>query len=256
MTETALAKTGSQTISVLGDVVTDLQLVAKNAEEMKLAQQSMAHWFAAKQKITERDADELQQNFEIAKRNGWKTDTLKRHARLAQKRVEFYEKCKLASEAGYCIMPNLPAEVFAIRTKKRLPKRDKSSWEGGIDDVRSESPAAGEGAYVDASPFMDTRQVRDGMDKETGELKYRTEYFASSFDDEIEFPISVAKPEIMNETSRAMALEVFDEIAVLPGRRGRGDPLVLGVIRHPDRTTWEDRRVTFLLAWYVDTGVL
>ncbi len=251
-----MTETGSQTISTIGDVVTDLQLVAQNAEDMKIAQQSMAHWFAAKQKMTERDADELQQNVEIAERNGWKLDTLKRHARIARKRVEFYEKCKLASEAGYCIIPNMPADVFVIRTKKKSPKRDTSKWENNIDELRSESPAAEEGRYVDAAPFIGSRQIPDGVDKETGKTKYRTEYYASHFDDEVEFPISIAKPEIMNATSQAMALNVFDEISMLPSRQQKGDPLVLGIIRHPMRDTWNDQRVTFLLAWYVDTSVL
>ena len=216
----------------------------------------MAHSFAAKKKMIERDADELQQNVDIAERNGWKTDTLKRHAHIALKRVEFYEKCKLASEAGYCIIPNMPAELFAVRTKKRTPKRDESRWEGNIDGLRSESPEAEEGRYVDALPFINDRQVPDGVDEKTGKTKYRTEYYASSFDDEVEFPISIAKPEIMTATSQAMAMNVFDEIAVMPGRQKKGDPFVLGIIRHPIRDKWNDQRVTFLLAWYVDTSVL
>lgn len=32
-----------------------------------------------------------------------------------------------------------------------------------------------------------------------------------------------------------------------------GDPLIVGIIRDPRRKNYEDRRATFLIAWYVDT---
>lgn len=77
---------------------------------------------------------------------------------------------------------------------------------------------------------------------------------------EVDFPITMAKPEIMQATTRAMALKIFDQFGILPaeanrtGPRPKGDPLVVAQIIDPRPTS--DRRVTFMIAWHLDTRVL
>lgn len=251
---TELIEAGSQTITVVPDIASDLQLVARDAEEMKAAQAQMAAWFAAKEQIAETDYEELSACLCTAEQNNWRLAPLKRQVQIARKRKEFYQKCRIACEAGYAIIPNLPADVFAIRTTKRKPKAMPGRWSRDRNQS-SEGPPAGEGDYVDATP-IEAEHSQIVRDPKTNEMTTTPVWLAAEFDDEIEFPISVAKPEVMSETARAMALKVFDEIAVLPERRKKGDPLVLGTIRKGWLPKYPENEITFLIAWYLDTRTL
>ena len=68
---------------------------------------------------------------------------------------------------------------------------------------------------------------------------------------DVVFPVRFARPELLEVTSEAMALKVFDEIGVLPRRRGR-DPVIVGRIIEPKTKS----RVSFLIGWYVNTAEL
>lgn len=256
---TELAQAGTQLAHVVADVTADVHLIARNAEEMKSATSSMAEWFRQKEDIAIKDAAELQAALNVAIDEGWRLDSLKRQVKIAKDRCRFYEKCRLAAEAGYCIVPNIPATLFAIRTTKWHP-RWQARWPGELTQ-RSEAPPAGEGEYFDADPICVTRSGPGSKPGET--ITFTTaEEFA-----EIEFPISVARPSVMTATAEAMAMKVFDELAVCVGgsdpltqdsqrsdRKRKGDPLVLGIVRKPGRSTWNDSRVTFLIAWHVNTA--
>jgi len=135
-------------------------------------------------------------------------------------------------------VPNMPVDVFAIRTSKHHPWADKPQ--------SSESPDVGEGRYVDSEPTVH-RQVEEK--DSSGNVLSRSHTFATGFE-EVDFPISVARPLVMSATVEAMALKCFDEIGVLPARRGKGDPIVLGIVKEKGR---DGRRISFLIAWYVDT---
>ena len=85
------------------------------------------------------------------------------------------------------------------------------------------------------------------------------EYFNKAFED-VEFPLDLAKPELMRITSEAMALKLFDEIGVLRVQRddtavAKGDPVILGRIIHPVGRDYNSARtrLTFFIGWYVDT---
>jgi len=262
MSSTEIATRGSEMTPAVADVAQDVRLVARDLEEMKAVTSAMAVWFASKEEIAMRDAVELDEAVAIAGKAGWATDGLKRQARIARDRVKFYTKCRLAAQAGYCVVPNMPATLFAIRTKKSFP-RGHASWESDLVQ-RSEAPAAGEGEYKDAQP---TTSRRSGPGSQPGE----TITFSSAEDwQEIEFPISIARPAVMSAAAQAMALKVFDELAIVLGnsdpltkaptrarRRGRGDPILLGIVRKPgDKSHWYDPRVSFLIAWDLDTSDL
>lgn len=246
---------GSLTTTVVADVTNDLHLIARNAEEMKAAQAAMTGWFASKLEIAERDHTDLCEALQVAIKEGFVTAPLKRQVTNARKRAEFYAKCREASAAGYAIVPNMPADIFAIRTNRAFPTRQSSDYRRSSFDERSEGPPLGDGEWKDSETL-----VRQSSWQETGKdgtAITRHRYYADEFPDEIEFPISVARPQIMSATAEAMALKCFDELAVLPGRRGKGDPLVLGYIRKPGSHLWDNNgRLTFLIAWYVDTRAL
>ncbi len=247
--------TTEMTAPVAKDVTDDLQLIAETPEEMQIAQSSMKQWCASKIAIMESDAQEIVDSVRVAEKNGWHTVVLKRQLKLAEKRIAFYQKIQCAVDAGYCIVPNFPVQIFAIRTTKALPERGTTTWPDDFPQS-SDNPPLGIGEYKDSIPMQDSEKVFTHRD-DKGVAQYKTVHFATEFDDEIDFPISVAKPLIMSSTARAMGLKCFDEIGVLPNRRViKQDPLVIGRIKDPRSTKYNERWVSFLIAWYIDTSVL
>lgn len=228
---------------VVADVTDELQLVARTPGEMKIAQASLAGWCRHKVEIAEKDAADMAESLHIAINAGFKIGPLERQERIARKRVDFYRKVQAAVEAGYCIVPNLPVDVFAIRTRKNSP-RFESSTQRNLQE--SEAPPLGDGSYVNSEPKFGsyTTKAKNWEGKEYDQQRFTPQDFQ-----DVEFPISVATPLVMSATVEAMALRCFDELGILPERRGKGDPIVVGIIKQPGR-----RPVSFLIAWYVDTG--
>jgi hypothetical protein len=261
------SETGTQALTTVRDQADDLELVACDAEEMKLAQGQMSSWFAEKKAIEERDLADLEASLQIASDHGWRTDALARQVRNAEKRVQFYDKCRLATEAGYCIVPNLPMRLFAIRTAKESPPSREVDRENVMQ--RSDAPPVGIGHNVSPDPTITERELirtTAGGGKVSDGWVYRPQEF-----EEVEFPIAIKHPRVMNETARAMAMKVFDEIGIVVDREAwwgkktvesahskvpKGDPLIVGVIRSPKRSKYDDRKISFLIAWHVDTRAL
>lgn len=238
---------------VAKDIAEDVHLVALNPAEMNASQQSLSTWFYNKAEILKRDAEELELTVATAKQTGFKSPgAIERQAKLTRRRVEFYEKCKAAVDAGYCLVPNFPVQAFVIRTTRKTPDKMEGSRSWDSRDQKSNSPALGIGEHKDASPVQSSYEYED-VDHQ-GKDVTKQAFYASDFQDEIDFPISVARPEIMTATAEAMALKCFDEIGVLPKRTiVRRDPIVVGIIRDPRTAKYNERFLTFLIAWTVDT---
>ncbi len=249
---------GGTTDEVLpvSDVAEDLELVARSPAEMRTAQARLAEWARQKISILERDLAELGTSLDVGSANGWNIKALDRQHSLCVKRINYYTKIQKAVEAGYCIVPNFPLDIFAIRTKRNRPLKDETDLSWGAHLQQSEAPPVGEGRYVSDRPTVFERTERK-TNPEGKEIAKKF-FFAEAFE-EVEFPIAVAKPAVMSATAEAMALKCFDEIGVLPARRGKGDPVVCGIIYDPRQKGsphFRARRVTFLLAWYLDTREL
>lgn len=231
----------------------ELEVSATTPLEMSQAQDSLIAWAKWKIGKMKQEARELAENLAIAIKNKWKTDTLRRHSALAVKRVTFYEKIKAALEAGYCIVPNFPIDLFAIRTDRKKPrsKWHFGSYEAGSFQFQQQSAQlpVGEGEYKSANPLVKTdvdTEVKDGFTK-----KHYTEH-ATDFG-EVEFPIQMARPKIMKAVSRAMALKIFDQFGLFA--QGIGDPIITGEIVDPRNTARSPihmRRVTFIVAWHLN----
>ena len=256
MNELSLAASVSPApvVSPVEDVVDDLHLVATSPAAMAEAQRNLATWCEQKIAILQGDVARLNEAIDVAVKNGWKLDALDRQHKIAVDRVEYYTKVKAAVDAGYCVVPNFPVDVFAIRTNRKKPLKNETerSWQSHAQPT--ESPALGLGTYVDSDPAVYQHTGPSGeIDEKTGKAKQITTYFAKHFQ-EIDFPISVARPEIMSATAQAMALKCFDEIGVLPERRNRrDDPIVVGRIRMAGGRRREAKTISFLIAWYVNT---
>lgn len=251
------------------DVSGDLQVIARTPAEMQQARASLAEWMRRKVDIQQKDADELAEEVRVAEWSNFKSTTLKRHHSIAVKRVAFYEKMVAALEAGYCIVPNFPVELIAIRTTRESPEQNMHHWRNeAAKDIKTDKPELGEGQFVSAVAETNsmTQYVYDdkgmAVKDAQGNWKSKTVFYPSEYDTEVEFPVSIARPAVMTATAEAMALKCFDEIGVLgvPARqtaRGRkADPIVVGRIIDPRSTKASPRFVTFMLAWYIDTKEL
>lgn len=232
----------------------EVVVIARNPVELEQSQGKLIEWAGKKVAAQKQSMDELQENYDVAVKSKWRSSTLKRHLNIAKKIVRYYEKIEAALKAGYCIVPNFPVDVFAIRTAKVIPKKnfESSSYRSvGGTLQKTESPPLGEGEFVSDVP-IDEGWSEEGKDKNGNEITIHTA-FASDFDAP-EFPLAMVKPQIMKDTSRAMTLKFFDEIGVLPERRSKGDPMVIGRVVH--RVGYSERVTSFLITWWIDTREL
>lgn len=248
-TETAITTTGAGVIAQRGD---DLEVSAFTPQEMLNANQALILWCEKKIAAMKAEAAELTAAFQQAVTRKWKSTTLKRHSEIAAKRVTFYEKIMAALKEGFYIVPNFPVTCFAIRTAKGKPLAlcDTSHWSN--KEQRAESLPPGEGEHQNPFPVIFQRDISNQQQKAEG--KKVMQYFAEKWD-EFEFPVQMAKPHIMEATSRAMALKLFDDFGVLPGHT-KADPIVVGRIKDPRSLRCNPRFVTFIIAWHLDTRML
>jgi len=223
---------------------------AKDPAAMQEAQQQMVTW--ARLRLQQRTAEhaDLLENLEVAKKNKWRTATLKRAVSMAHKRMSYYEKVLAALEAGYYIVPNFPVGIFAIRTCHKHPTRSHRhhmhSYPHQVKDAESEHPPLGKGEYVDAQPTVGSVYGTNQKGEEC------TFWHADAFE-AVAFPFTMVNPEIPKAISRAMALKIFDEVGCLPNRRqgqNRGDPLIIG--RITVKNGYSERTLSFLLGWFMN----
>lgn len=245
--------------------MSDLTVFAKNKTQMLEAQNRLIDWATGKLNEELANLVDVTNNLELARKENWNLSGWRRQKLIAQKKVDFYQKIVAALEAGYVIVPDFPIDVFAVRTKRDYPVEryatSSSYWTDNVDRTqRSEVLPLGEGRYVDSVPVVKRqKQITDG-NKEV----YRR--WAAEHRD-IDFPIKLVKPAILEETSKALALKIFDEIGCNPGRQGwnpagsrrGGDPMVVGriVYRRPGDSLSDARgnlkTISFLIAWWLDT---
>lgn len=236
----------------------DVHLVARNPNEMALAKSNLELWLKEKIGQCDQEASELFEATEVARTNGWRFDTLNRHANLARRRGEFYRKVAAAVDAGYTIVPNFPIDCFAVRVKRESPRPERATSTYSRDhamrnarDVVPQILPAGEGKYVSPSP---TGRVGEYQDKQK-DGKEITKYFFNVTDfTDIQFPIEAARPEVMDATAEAMALRVFEQIGICPQSR-KGDPLIIGQVLGP-KVGFTQKQVSFLIAWHLDLRTL
>lgn len=232
----------------------DLRLVALHPGQLEACQQQLIVWAKAKYEAETERARELKQNFEAARIANLRTDLIMKHLNLASKRAVFFAKVGEAVKAGYYIVPNMPMDVFAVRRKGKAPQQTVQSSNWGHPDLRPIGPQllpVGEGEFE--NPRL-AEKYRSGTYKDGNEDKkfFLTE--SDGFQDEIDFPFILAKPEVLTATQQALASKIFDEIGVMPARNERrSDPMVIGRIRNPGRTHDRDRDLSFLIAWFLDT---
>jgi hypothetical protein len=227
----------------------DIQLTAENADEMAQCQGALIGWFKAKLVQTQSERFDLEEAYNHARKRKWNTATLKRHAEFAMKRVAFYEKVLGALEHGYQIVPSFPMTAFAVRTSRKNPLKLWTTNYWATHEQPSNSPPQGEGEYKNPFPLLRYREFPTGKPGEPP----KKHYFADEWKD-LEFPISMAKPRIMEAATRAMALQIFDDLGIVP-EKPKADPMIIGRIFQPTNS-YAKRSINFIIAWHLDTSTL
>jgi hypothetical protein len=226
--------------------VKDIELTATLPNEMIVAQQQLITWCDGKIQVIRVESAELKEAFEHAKEMKWKYTALQKQYNKSIQRISYYEKIKEALLAGYYIVPNFDVEIFAIRTKRERPLRflSTSQWETNRAEQPAHDVALGEGDYVNNRPIIFEQKIEDN----------KKEFWAEKWQD-IEFPVTMAKPMIMEATTQAMKQKIFDRFGVFPSTRKKTDPVIIGQIVHKE-SNYKDRIVSFMIAWHINTNVI
>lgn len=239
--------TNTEIVKFKGD---EIEVSAKSPDEMQKANCALIEWCKHKISLLIVDAKELKQSYEAALKHKWKSSTLKRHWQIATKRIEFYGKMKKALELGFIIVPNFPVTVFAIRTDRKNPLKLMTTYRHGQHEQKAETLPEGEGDYKNPDPTVHQMDVT-----QPGAEKKVFQYFAKAWK-ELDFPITMATPQIMEAANRTMALKLFDDLGVLPSPYRRADPMIIARIKDPRSIGYNQRFISFIIYWHLDTTTI
>jgi len=219
----------------------DIVVLARDPAEMAEAQKGLIGWMGRKVASLRAELAEAEENLATAKRMKVRTQGWVRVVRLARGRVLYYEKAQTALEEGYCIIPDFPVQIVAVRTSRGVPP---GKWFQGeahrVPQIATEQLPEGDGRYVGPDPLVRERVMGD-----------RTQSRAIDFQD-VDFPFKRVKPQILSGLETAMKRKLFDEIGILPGTAPCGDPVLVGRIKRKEGT-YQESTLTFLIAWWIDT---
>jgi len=224
----------------------NVSLVALTPGDMTHTQQALSAWCTRKVAAVQTELADLEEHLLIAKANGWRLSGLQSSINRSEKRVEYYRRMKAAVDEGFVLVPNFPAEVLAVRVREDAAPHvvTQSQWSSALHAKPQQLPA-GEGRYVD-----DRIPHRDESFDEVidGKTKTVRQFVGDEYDDVVDFPFKGVKPAVLDAVGRAMSLKVFDRISLV---RNQGtDPIFIGELIDP---RGNDRRVTFFIAWWLNT---
>lgn len=248
---------------VLPDV--PMKLAARDAQQMEASRNFLITWFEKRIAEEAASGDELEAAYNSAIKHKWAVKALRNQLNKAAKRVSFYLKAKAAVEAGFTLVPNFPIDLFAIRVTQAHPtpqiESTTSNWWPSVSDEQPKQEPMGKGGYV--SPRQTISQWNEPETDSNGKAITRRYTQVEEFR-EIDFPVTVAHPIVMDATAQAMGMKLFDSIGICQdtqasrraGRR-KGDPLVIGRIYMPRTNGYGDpKAISFLIAWHVDLRAL
>lgn len=248
----------------------DLIVFAENREEMVASQLQMVEWATYQLEQAKTDLIDASANLAHAIQNKLKQAGWKAQEKKAMAKVEYYEKIQAAIREGYVVVPNFPVDIFAVRTSRSYPVGHyQASWESTPDDVdrtqQSQILPLGAGETYSDEPRVST--LFGWKDRATGKNVWT--HRATKFQD-VDLPMKMVKPIILDRTSKALKLKVFDEIGILPARPSkmnrlaltasqvampRGvDPMVIGRIKFKNGRN--EKIISFLIAWWLKASDL
>lgn len=243
-------------------LVPSFHAVAVNATEMQESTEKIKNFLEVKVASLDLEVKELSDALTVAEKNKWATKTYRNQLKKVQSRQLYYSKLLVAMNSGYTLVPNMDVDIFAIRTNRtHWPKWNGNSgtstynYRGASPHVPDEKEVVlpvGRGEYK--SPTQEFHEV-NRKTEEGGKAIYHVTQFCDGYAD-IEFPFAAAHSVVMDATSHAMALRIFDRIGIVPqtGRRLRGDPIILGQIIRKEG--YSEKIASFLIAWHLDVRTL
>jgi len=252
-----------------------VHLVARNPQQMAAAQADLTSWLQGKRDSLLADVHEMELARDEAKKHKWKTSSFNSAILKFRKQHDFYQKLLEATKAGYTIIPNLPIDLIAVKVMdKDFGPSDMERQEGWnqsipinvVAEKADQSLSAGQGDYVSPDPNVVRRKYTEDIN---GKRETRYSLRATSLKD-MEFPVAVAVPQVMDATAEAMALKIFDQIGICPAKGLRAstwrktqlppsrdpDPLIVGQVLSPKQGYSGGRPVSFLIAWHLDLRTL
>lgn len=229
-------------------VMMDLEpssLIALTPTEMAAAQASLGDWCAEKIKAVTVELADAEVNLESAKKHKWKSSGFQSLVQRTRSRLTFYEKTKAAVEAGYLVIPNFPIDAFAVRRRKNegeLPDGRPGYHSSSPDNLPAMVLPVGEGEYANPVPSVYKKTI--GKDDKGADI---VRWFRHSYQ-AVEFPVTVAKPHVIDAAQKAMSLRIFDRIGLVGETAPRGDPILVGQVLRKEG--WNERRLTFFIGWW------
>lgn len=229
----------------------DKVVIMTSPDQAQNAQMAVRAWCDVRLNECEAELADIQENLDIAKKNKWRTVNLKRLHKTSSCRVDYYVKIARALQMGYVLVPNFPVDIFAVRVDP--------DYEPGYQEAVGWNPSVDAGKLPEEKGvYVDTEMKRIGT---RHKLEDRTHRDGTEYKQDITVrkfrghapvtpPATLAKPMLLGALSKALQRKIFDEIGVLPERKGK-DPILVGRILDP-RDQYNTRHITFLLAWWLD----
>lgn len=243
---------------------TNPQVNTTDPTTITMTQRGLEPFLTAKLAEYGRDIAELQGAVDQAKKNKWAHSTLKRHLNKAQAGRSYYEKILAAIKEGYHIIPNFdPDNIKLFAVRKSRPKSiwvDFGSSKSDFPDESHDQLPIGTGNYCGPLPISVGSYYDEDGEKCSKHKKDAIQSYEPTGElGSVEFPLMLAKPNIMEFTAGAMERKIFDAIGITPASKKRTtsrasnpDPVVMGIIEDRSR----NRRVCFFLAWHLDARSL
>lgn len=241
-------------------MVPSFHAVAVNATEMASQRESIGSFLRAKVSSLALELQEMTAAYDVARTRKWASSALRNQVSKITKTKTYYDKLLVAVDLGMTIVPNMPCDIFAIRVDKAIPRNKYQDGKGSTEwsaapvvrDEREQHLPAGEGLYV--SPVREFEQNKNERIVDGKTIVYVSQTIRAYED--IEFPLAAAHPVVMEAADEAMKALIFDRIGIVPqtGRKLRGDPIILGQIVRRDG--YNEKVVSFLIAWHLDVRTL
>lgn len=230
-------------------------VVALTPHELPQAQADLVDWCRRKVLDLSLELRDARANCRQAKAAKWKHVPWLRVVQRTAAKMTYYTKIKMALQAGYLIVPNFNVDVMAVRVNRERPPQTTATYEGSarVADAKAELLPPGVGRYVDGKQYVRDDSYTEPDPKDPSRRRDVPLFTATRYDNLPDFPVLAVKPLVLEATARAMALKLFDHIGVVTNLQQ--DPVVVGEFLHPaDR--YRLRRVTFFIAWWLDTREL
>lgn len=234
---------------------TDILVIAEQPGELQAAQSQLCEWARGRlDELTKEHATAVD-GLRMARERKYPQAAYRTLVRKLDEECLYHRKLLAGLEAGYCIVPNMPIDIIAVRvrSKRAVPTNYYSTYESTYGNPRlptepvvtNMEPGNGDYASPNPQPTYWDETKKDQTGKQITVHKARAKRLVDP-----RYPVHMRKARVIEACDRAQTLKVFDQIGILPSNR-RQDPMLIGQIFRPN-----GRVVSFLIAWWVDTAVL